>query len=411
MATVNQLSTDTANAGDGVMGFIRANAHAFARTSDFAEFFKALGSTEFDRLQSLWVAVMQIQSGQEERGAHAVEALLRTLPDQEDGAGSVAMRSFAEALLGRLRRIDGSGGNLYLGGRPPGAQLRAFELLRLRTPLIPFAYAAGNRALLSLLSEPTDVTIMDVGIGRGGQIIALLRNPAAARLFKSLHVIGIEPDSSSATGAGALETAEHNVLAAARDAGISVSFAGIAKRAEELTGADLAAAKPRGFTVANGAFALHHVPPSADEPSGRDRVLRVLRESGAQAIILVEPDSDHYCDDLPARLLHSYRHYRSLAHSLHSMLTTADAELVWQEFFGPEVRNVITHDGPGRTERHEETGRWLERLTAAGWKPDRLLDLVPQSAAPQGFTLKSAGGAFCLAYRGVSAIGVLRARC
>src|SRR5690349_11273711 len=124
--------------------------------------------------------------------------------------------------------------------------MRAFELLRLRTPLIPFGYAAANRALLDAVPEPTEVTLLDVGIGRAGQTRALLKNPAARRLFKRLHVIGVEPDSSFALG-GALEMAQENVLRTAAEVGIEVTFAGIPKLGEHLEVEDIAEAEPRGL--------------------------------------------------------------------------------------------------------------------------------------------------------------------
>jgi hypothetical protein len=399
-----------AMASDDLHRFLDEHADKTRRTPGFGVFFDSLSEVERERFQLLWAVVRAIGHGHLVEAAHEAELLIRGMPDEDDGDGAVAVRIFAEALLDRIHRRGGSGGNLYLGGRPPGAQLRAFELLRLRTPLIPFGYAAANRALLHAVDGPADVTLLDIGIGRGGQIRALLKNPWARRLLRSLHVIGVEPDSSPGAS-GALQTAQANVLAAAEEAGIPVTFAGIGKLAEALTVADIAAARPRGVLLANGSLSLHHVGlPEHGAPRGRAEVLSTIREAGFSHIVLLEPDTNHDEDDLALRFLYAYRHYGTIARSLHATLASADALLVYGEFFADEIRNVISHDGVLRVERHEEAERWVERLREAGFDTDTPAELVAPSAAPKGFQVVDTGHAVALRYDGVSLLSVLRAR-
>ena len=393
-----------------LLGFLDRNAERTRRTPGFAVFYQDLSALERERCERLWAAIRLLELGQSEEAAREAEVVTRWMPDEEDGHGATLVRTFAEAILGRAHKLSGSGGNLYLGARPPGAQLRAFELLRLRTPLIPFGYAAANRALLDALDGPSDVTLLDVGIGRGGQIRALLKNPWARRLIRSLHVIGVEPDASADTG-GALEVAEANVLGAADEAHVPTTFAGIPKLAEALTVADLRAADPRGVLLANASLALHHVGlPEHGARLGRAGVLATLHDAGYERVVLLEPDSNHFDDDLALRFLHAYRHYGTLSRSLQATLAPADAVLVWTEFFAQEVRNVITHDGPLRVERHEEHEVWLERLEEGGWVVDTPAELVAPSAAPAGFQVLFTGRACTLRYGGVSLLGVMRAR-
>lgn len=390
--------------------FLTAARPRTRRTPELAVFYEMLGVIERERCERLWAAARLHEMGHEDDARREAEALCRWLPDEEDGHDATLSRTFAEALLARIRKLEGSGGNLYLGARPPGAQLRAFELMRLRTPLISFAHAAANRAILDVLDGPTDVTLVDVGIGRGGQVRALLRNPSARRLLTSLHVIGIEPDASTDTG-GALELAEANVRAAAEEAKIPVSFAPIPKIAEALTAADIRAAEPRGRVIANASLALHHVGlVEHGAAQGRAEVISTLRDAGCERVVLVEPDSDHFHDDLPLRLLYAYRHYGTLSRALYATLAPADAQLVWSEFFACEVRNVISHEGPNRVERHEELETWTARLAACGFAVDTPDELVAPSAAPAGFEVAHACGACTLRYEGASILGVIRAR-
>lgn len=370
------------------------------------DFFTSLSALEGERIAALWVAARQLAAGSLDDATNIAAALVRGMPDESDHNGAVEIRSFAEALLGRCRKVSSSGGNLYLGARPPGAQLRAFELLRLRTPLIPFAYAAANKALLRGLEPGAEVTIIDVGIGRGGQIRALLRNPVARQLIARLEVVGVEPDSDVDHGGGALEHARKQIEDTAAEVGVPLRFWAVARRAEQLQPEDFPPLS--GRVLANAAFAIHHVVPAPRERNRVD-VLRLLRELGAEALVLTEPDSDHVEERLEVRLLHAYRHYRSVGASLDASLAPADALLVWTEFFAPEVRNVLGHDGRSRTERHEPSTTWARHLSAAGWTVDTPRELVPRAGTPAGFALHESSRAFRLLFGGVPLLAVLRA--
>jgi hypothetical protein len=77
------------------------------------------------------------------------------------------------------------------------------------------------------------------------------------------------------------------------------------------------------------------------------------------------------------------------------------------------VRNVISHDGPDRVERHEEAASWRERLSRAGFVIDTPRELVARSATPAGFEVCDASpesATSTLSYGGVSLLGVLRGR-
>jgi hypothetical protein len=403
-------SRPSARGGAAASIFVQGNASRFGLTPDFASFFAGLSEVETERIDRLFHCIRALERDARDDLELESELLVRAMPDEDDEHGALAFRTFAESVLGRVRGTTDGGGNLYLEARPPGAQLRAFELLRLRTPLIPFAYAAANRALVDVLERPGKVTIVDLGIGRGGQLCALIRHPAARRLITALHVVGIEPDSMAGTGAGALEIAHQGIVEAAQSVGLPATFHPISKRAELLEREDLERAGLRGRVLVNAAFSLHHVAPNGQ---GLDRtgVLGLLSRIGAEAVVLVEPDSNHDVDDLAVRFLYAYRHYRSVAHSLRQQLPEADAALVWSQFFAPEVRNVIGFDGRLRTERHEESARWREHLAAAGWTPEtNLPDLVPQAAAPAGFRVRNRGYGLSLSFNDVDLLTVLRAR-
>lgn len=411
MSTPAPLSVLKAPVSDvsfaGLLDYARRE-DVFGASPGFARFYEALGLEAAKSVERLWAATCLLDAGDAGASRRLSEFVVRNQPDEDDDRGAAGLRTFAEALLERATGPS-EGGNLYLGARPPGAQLRAFELMRLRTPLIPFAYAAANRALLALLGEQAKpVTLIDIGIGRGGQVRSLLRNPMSRDLISRLHVVGVEPDSASGGGGGALELARQRVLEAAEAAGIPTTFSAIGKRAEHLDVSDLERAGLEGVVLANAAFALHHVDHQGGGGLDRDAVLGALARV-ADGLVIVEPDSNHFTDDLRARFLYAYRHYETVRRSLRARLARADATLVWGEFFAPEVRNVMACESSERTERHEEHATWVGRLRGAGWNPAISASLVPASAAPRGFSLEREPESFSLAFQGVSLVSVMAA--
>jgi len=396
--------------------FVAARAERFRGSPGFGRFYDQLEPGEGERVGALWSCVEALQMGDERSAAAPAEALVRSMPDEDDAAGAMAVRTFAEALLARVRRHSHGGGNLYTTARPPGAQLRAFELFRQRLPLVSFGWEAATALLCDALARrtsregPGEVTLVDVGIGRGTELRQLVRQLAVRKLARAVNVVGVDPDSSSASF-GALEIAQDAVLEAAAEAGLPARFQAVPKVAEELTVADFHSAAPRGAFVAVCALSLHHVAVHGGHAlSGRDAVLRTLRAAGVESLVLVEPDSDHYVDALDARFLYAYRHYRTLARALRARLSPGDAVIVWSEFLAPEVRNVIGHDGVLRVERHEELSRWNQRLVDAGFVVDDVEGPSSGLVAPPGFELVVNRDGCRVGFGGVPLLGVTRAR-
>jgi GRAS domain family len=427
---------------------IATRADAFSRSENFARFYREREPNEARLLGRLFSIVECIEAGDDDLAAASSEALFRTLSGGHDedslesrtsvvSAGAIRVIAvFADALYARVKKHTAGGGNLYLGARPQGTQLRAFELLRRHTPLIAFGYAVANEAILDAVgaydgADPKDLIVVDIGIGRASQHRALLESVRGRNLLKSFHVVGVDGDSSLlerglsssfSPREGALEIARAVVLDEADAAGVPSSFEAVPMLAEELTASELRAAAYRsrhsrrvGDTcaarvVATSAFALHHLVDIGDQTlSARDAVLRTLRAAGARHVVLVEPDSDHFGNDLSLRFLHAYRHYRTVSQVLARSLSPDDADIVWNEFFAPEVRNVIAHDGVRRVERHEELSRWAERVEAAGFHVDDLAAIGRRIATPAGFEVQIDRTGLRLCFEGVSLVGVLRA--
>lgn len=377
-----------------------------------AGFYSGLCEEEQEALGVLWAAMIELERGRRVvalRCARLALKLVEMFPSVEghDDLAGEALRSFAIAII---RRIDGDTvrlGNLYLDAGPNNGLLHAFELLRWRTPIIPFAYAAANRMMVESFDRPHDLTVVDVGSGRGGQLQALLADPWTRERISSLRVIAIEPDPSRIGGRSTLSWSRSGLLEVAERVGVPTTFVGIAKRVEDLRLTELREALRPGRLMVNATLCLHHLG-DEEASSERNRALRLFRALGAESLVLVEPDSGHNFDDPSHRLLYAYCHYRSVSRALRHCLSRCDAELVWSKFFQPEIHNVMVHEGSARTERHELGAAWVARLRKHGWSPKRIH--VPlQDILPPGFEALHRGPLLSLCLERVPLLSVIKA--
>jgi hypothetical protein len=268
---------------------------------------------------------------------------------------------FARALSRHLSRAPDSAGNLYLAPFDV-RQIRLFDLLARGLPSVAQATCEANRILLSFCRRRAAVTLVDVGIGEGRQLAALLRQMASsAHLPRRIAIVGIEPCPRSLT------TARATLEAVAREEGLALDFHEVQGEIEHLSPADWQRVQRLGAgAIVNASFALHHIRKS-DE---RDQVLRRLRALEPEALILTEPDVDHFDPDLRRRFHSCWVHFRATFDLIDaSQLDDDEKDLLKAGFFGREIGDILGSPEADRCERHEPLDGWRRRLDQAGFAP------------------------------------------
>jgi predicted RNA methylase len=95
------------------------------------------------------------------------------------------------------------GANLYLQSFAE-AQISLFNVLAEKVPAVSAASLLANRLLSEGMSGADDVTVIDIGIGTGRQMVALSRQlHQEGKLPARLRIIGVEPAPASLEIAGA----------------------------------------------------------------------------------------------------------------------------------------------------------------------------------------------------------------
>lgn len=262
---------------------------------------------------------------------------------------------FKESFFDRMSKKDQEQINLYFN-KYDVSQINLFNLLATKVPQVSITTEIANSLILSKFDDGD--TIVDLGIGTGRQIIALL-DSLKDRKATSLKIVGIEPDI------GSLNIAEKLIIQKGIALGIDITFVSIHSTAEKMS--DVQWDKlGRGF-ILNASFALHHV---KDSIRGRTEILREISERSPKLVVLSEPNVDHFTDEYMVRFSNCYEHFKVTFESIDVLdISENEKAALKRNFFGREINDIL---GTGeRNERHELTTSWLDRLNKANMNPNR----------------------------------------
>jgi hypothetical protein len=281
----------------------------------------------------------------------------------------------AEALLRRVDRNLLAGKNIYLQ-RFEVAQIDLFDLLRKAIPPIPEGYAIANQHLAHALRGLESAGLLDIGIGKGAQVVALLAalaaDVAAGRsALRRLRVVALDPS------AGPLAEAQSVIEAAAASLPFAVEVVQMRGLIERYDAATLQAALGEVDGVAiNSAYALHHTTHKPNDQNLRTELLRRLASLRPRVLTLVEPNANHDTELLTKRVHSCWQHFGAVFELVdRSEATPLEKFAIKEKFFGREVRDILGTSDSFRCERHEPYESWLLRLTKAGLRPYPKIDL------------------------------------
>jgi hypothetical protein len=240
-------------------------------------------------------------------------------------------------------------------------QIRLFELLIQQFPLANLSQHCTNTLLVNALAQHTHPVLMDIGIGTGFQvstIIEALAQQANGRVL-TLTVVGIEPF------ADALSLAHSNIERAAERAPFEVKLTTHEAFVEQLSLSDLRAMLPAQYDglYVNASFALHHI----REVSQRQDVFRHLKALLVSALVVSEPNSDHFEPSYPQRFQNCVNHYGALFRIIDSLSITATEKAALKLFFSREIDDVLGNSEAIRVEKHYATEQWIALFAETGF--------------------------------------------
>ncbi|HEX8434888.1 GRAS family protein [Archangium sp.] len=353
-----------------------------------------------EKFSLLTRALEQVVEGQPSEARRSLAELTKRL-DVESVAEDMQYVLFAAALARRLGDGDAQQLNLYLK-RFELPQISLFNLLAQRLPLASLAGSIANDCLCDLFAGHEEATLIDVGLGTGRQEVALLRRLKERGVaLRRLTVVGVEPDTDS------LHRAETDLTAAARELDLDLRFRGIPRVIEALGADDWRWLRDGpGPRVVHSAFALHHMAGDLDQ---RQVLFERFRELEPTAVVLIEPNSDHFTNSLAQRFHNAWRHLFFIFGLVDELQLPVQERNAIKRFFGRELEDILgAVDDSRRFERHERKETWLERLRRAGFSTARRLEGSWSSPHP-AMVVHPEPGHVGLCYREETVVAVIRA--
>lgn len=309
----------------------------------------------------------------------------------------------AEALLRRIDRTLVESKNIYLQ-QFDVSQIDLFYLMGRAYPQVPASHRIANHFLAHELRRHRRAVLLEIGVGKGVQLAALLDRLAQ------------DPGELQALRLATLDPSEDNLADSARTLrGKAVPFEltvePVRRLVEQCTLADWTAIRgPLDEPlVINSAYSLHHTVHRPGDVALRTTILRQLASMAPRLFTLTEPSSNHDTEHLAKRFHACWEHFATVF----DLIDEADLEpgarfVIKEKFFGREIRDIFGTSDYFRCERHEPYESWLLRFAKAGFVPYEPI-AVPIEL-PAYCTADVSPGLVRLGYRDLALIAVFAYR-
>ncbi|MFN0214709.1 MAG: GRAS family protein [Saprospiraceae bacterium] len=244
------------------------------------------------------------------------------------------------------------GENIYLG-KYEISQIQLFDILIDKFPFVKYSQQIANKAIVTAMNDSSEVTLIDIGIGQGTQVLNIIELSRALPNLKKLHVVGIEPFEEALNQAGEKILAQNGKLP------FEISFTGIYEFVENVDFSIME--KLQGKIILNASLALHHI----QSEQHRIETIARLKTLNPSAFILIEPNVNHYEPDFFKRFQSSYNHFYNIFQVIDRIENISnDDKNALKLFFGREIEDVIGKEEKDRFEKHEPATHWIQRLKA-----------------------------------------------
>lgn len=365
---------------------------------------KALeGALRQDTYEKFYTACRQMMTHRQALAYPTIDSFILRHVDVNTPNVALMSHIIAESLFKRLDSNLVEGKNIYVQ-QFDIPQIKMFYKMAKAYPHIYVSHEIANQYLAHVLRDMREVTLLDVGIGKGVQVWKLLTRLMMDWNCRLEHVriVGLDPDIENLHDAG------QSLERLGKVVPFRISYQPICELLENLSRSQLEQlrAEANGNLAINASYALHHIFHPPDDKSTRNRLFYDLAALRPRVFTLVEPDSDHDTESLSRRFHNCWHHFGTVFDLIdESDLPPAERFLIKETFFGREIRDMFGASDRFRCERHEPSDLWLLRFARAGFRP--LAGVSPDFALPPYANSAVTPGLVRLGYRGMNLISVL----
>ncbi|KAJ8751771.1 hypothetical protein K2173_025953 [Erythroxylum novogranatense] len=319
---------------------------------------------------------------------HRADASLREITQLSSVTGDSMQRlatRFSSALAIRIVKCRPGIYKALNQAHKPILEFEKARSLFVRTfPYLGFAYTIIARTLCHAMASEPAIHIVDLGSGDLKLWVPLLRSLAHLSLgTPRLRVTCVSSNKI------ALENLGRRLLKEAETLDMPFQFNPLTVSLRDLT-KDMLKVRSGEALAFISVLNLHILLAEDDQVEAHFGVsnksngikdctqmtdfLAMARSVSPKIVFLVEQEANHNSNRLAERFVEGLHYYSAVFDSIDAALGATDREerIVLEEMFGREIENIVACEGLERFERHERYGRWMIRLTKAGFKPVRL---------------------------------------
>lgn len=232
------------------------------------------------------------------------------------------------------------------------SQIELFNILIDKFPYVKFSQRLINNAIVDIIKQNNEVTIIDIGVGLGTQMVNIIEMAKHLTHLTKLTIVGIEPFAE------ALTIADKNISAYKGKVPFHLEFIAITEYAENFDFASLQ--NMQGKVIVNASLALHHI----QSQTQRNNTIANIKAINPTAFILTEPNVNHFETDFYSRFKNCYNHFYSLFQVIDKLTIENNYKNGLKLFFGREIEDIIGKPEADRFEKHEPATHWIEKLKA-----------------------------------------------
>lgn len=239
-------------------------------------------------------------------------------------------------------------------------QIVLFDILANRFPLVLKAQEIVRNLFKAAAETHQHITIIDLGIGRGLQMKAILEALDHYTTVRSVTVIGVEIMEE------ALHYTTLQLQSLAQTLRLKLDFVPLQLPVESVTKEMLSKRiSPRSTALfINASLTLHHI----QDKKIRSNLFNILHSLSPNFFTLIEPNANTYEEDFEKRLFNAYDHFSALFAFTNSLDLKENEKKGLKEFFSNDFFDPIAFPDTHRFERLDTSENWIQLAEEAGFK-------------------------------------------
>ena len=240
-------------------------------------------------------------------------------------------------------------------------QIVLFDILANRFPLVMNAQKIISNAIISIISSHENITILDLGIGRGLQITRILKEINQIKTIKTVTVIGVEIFKA------ALEHTIAVISDLKKELNYHLEFHPINTLVEDLDAELIKKLIPatNHCLLINASLTLHHI----QSEENRLLLFQKLKSLNPSLLTLVEPNTNCFINDFDERLLNVYEHFCALYGFINTLDLLQEEQKGLKQFFSTELFDAVALPDEHRFEKYNTSEAWIKTSSEAGFRP------------------------------------------